>query len=78
MEFQICLYSVKGGRYGLIVVTDAAPQPGCCRRAAARRPAEHHRQGRYEMDALQPVVPGTKYPALLCEGGINNLCVIVG
>ena len=31
----------------------------------------------YEMDAFQHVVPGTKYPAVLCVGGINDPRVIV-
>lgn len=33
--------------------------------------------GLYEMDALQHVVPGTKYPAVLCVGGMNDPRVIV-
>ncbi|HEX8326761.1 MAG TPA: prolyl oligopeptidase family serine peptidase [Hymenobacter sp.] len=31
----------------------------------------------YEMDAFQHVVPGTKYPAVLCVGGMNDPRVIV-
>jgi prolyl oligopeptidase len=33
--------------------------------------------GLYEMDAFQHVVPGTKYPAVLCVGGMNDPRVIV-
>ncbi|WP_310391272.1 prolyl oligopeptidase family serine peptidase [Hymenobacter sp.] len=31
----------------------------------------------YEMDALQHVKPGTKYPAVLCVGGMNDPRVVV-
>ncbi len=34
-------------------------------------------RGLYEMDAFQHVVPGTKYPAVLCVGGMNDPRVIV-
>ncbi|MDU0370548.1 prolyl oligopeptidase family serine peptidase [Hymenobacter endophyticus] len=33
--------------------------------------------GLYEMDAFQHVKPGTKYPAVLCVGGMNDPRVIV-
>ena len=33
--------------------------------------------GLYEMDAFNHVVPGTKYPAVLCVGGMNDPRVIV-
>ncbi|MEJ7663656.1 MAG: prolyl oligopeptidase family serine peptidase [Hymenobacter sp.] len=33
--------------------------------------------GLYEMDAFQHVQPGTKYPAVLCVGGMNDPRVIV-
>ncbi|WP_226163425.1 prolyl oligopeptidase family serine peptidase [Hymenobacter terricola] len=33
--------------------------------------------GLYEMDAFQHVVPGTKYPAVICVGGMNDPRVIV-
>ena len=34
-------------------------------------------QALYEMDALQHVKPGTKYPAVICVGGMNDPRVIV-